>query len=55
MKNLKYFVVAALTATAMPLHADMLYWMVDNPKDTWNGGYVDFVYATISAVFCGEG
>ena len=50
MKNLKYFVVAALTATAMPLHADMLYWMVNNPEDTWNGGLVNFVYATISAL-----
>ena len=49
MKSLKYFVMAALTATAMPLYADMLYWMVDNPEDTWNGGLVNFVYATISA------
>ena len=49
MKNLKYFVIAALTATAMPLHADMLYWLADNPVDTWNGGLVNFAYATVSA------
>jgi len=49
MKSLKYFVMAALMATAMPLYADMLYWMVDNPEDTWNGGLVNFAYATISA------
>ena len=50
MKNLKYFVIAALTATAMPLHADMLYWLADNPVDTWNGNVpVTFAYATVSA------
>ena len=50
MKNLKYFVIAALMATAMPLYADMLYWMVDNPEDTWNGGLVNFAYAKIFAL-----
>ena len=51
MKTLKYIVMAALAATAVPLQADMLYWMVDNPHDTWNDRNVNFAYATVFAQY----